>query len=50
MNISYILFETPKNIENPLDPIFQLEARYHIAMYMKTHKDLDGAAKVLPVS
>jgi uncharacterized protein YecA (UPF0149 family) len=40
-------FETPKNIENPLDPIFQLEARYHIAMYMDTHKDLDGAAKVL---
>lgn len=40
-------FETPKNILDPLDPIFQLEARYHIAIYMDTHKDLDGAVKVL---
>ena len=43
---SYI-FETPENIMDPLDPIFQLEARYHIAEYMDAHKDLDGAAKVL---
>lgn len=43
---SYI-FDTPENIEDPLDPIFQLEARYHIAKYMNTHKDLDGAVKVL---
>jgi hypothetical protein len=40
-------FETPTSIEDPLNPIFQLEARYHIAMYMDAHKDLDGAIKVL---
>ncbi|MDR3541562.1 MAG: DUF1841 family protein [Desulfosporosinus sp.] len=43
---SYI-FSTPATIEDPLDPIFQLEARYHIAEYMDTHKDLDGAVIVL---
>ena len=40
-------FETPTKIDDPLEPIFQLEARYHIAMYMSTKKDLDGAVKVL---
>ncbi|SPF46396.1 SEC-C motif domain protein [Candidatus Desulfosporosinus infrequens] len=40
-------FETPKNILDPLNPIFQLEARNHIAMYMDSHQDLDGAIKVL---
>jgi len=43
---SYI-FDTPSNIEDPLDRIFQLEARYHIAEYMSNHKDLDGAVMVL---
>ncbi|MDP4160501.1 MAG: SEC-C metal-binding domain-containing protein [Bacillota bacterium] len=43
---SYI-FNTPVNIEDPLDPIFQLEARYQIAKYMESHQDLDGAVKVL---
>ncbi|HWQ42863.1 MAG TPA: SEC-C domain-containing protein [Desulfosporosinus sp.] len=43
---SYI-FDKPSNIEDPLNPIFQLEARYHIAEYMSNHKDLDGAVKVL---
>ncbi|MDR3583867.1 MAG: SEC-C metal-binding domain-containing protein [Desulfosporosinus sp.] len=43
---SYI-FDTPANIEDPLHPIFQLEARYHIAEYMDTHQDLDGAVNVL---
>jgi len=39
-------FETP-NSGDPLDPIFQLEARYQIAMYMDEQEDLDGAVKVL---
>lgn len=49
MDLGYgsYFFETPTNIEDPLEPIFQLEARYHIAMYMDTHKDLDGAVEVL---
>ena len=40
-------YETPQNILDPLDPIFKLEARNHIAEYMAQHKDLDGAVKVL---
>jgi len=43
---SYFL-DPPTNIGDPLDPIFQLEARYHIAMYMDAKKDLEGAVKVL---
>lgn len=43
---SYI-FSTPSNIEDPLDPVFQLEARFHIAQYMTHHEDLDGAVMVL---
>jgi len=43
---SYI-FSTPTNITDPLDPIFQLEARFHIAQYMNRHEDLDGAVMVL---
>ena len=40
-------FEAPKSIMDPLDPIFKLEARNHIAEYMARHNDLDGAVKVL---
>ena len=49
MDLGYgsYFFETPTNIEDPLDPIFQLEARHHIAMYMDTHQDLDGAVELL---
>ena len=47
MGYGSYFFETPTNIEDPLDPIFQLEARYHIAMYMDTHQDLEGAVKIL---
>lgn len=37
----------PEVIKDPLDPIFQLEARYHIASYMERFHDLEGAQIVL---
>ncbi len=43
---SYILAEQ-QNIQDPLDPIYQLEARFHIAEYMETHIDLEGALAAL---
>lgn len=43
---SYIL-NIPENIKDPLDPVFQLEARYQIAKYMDNQGDLEGAVKVL---
>ncbi|MHB8072257.1 SEC-C domain-containing protein [Desulfosporosinus fructosivorans] len=43
---SYVLDE-PQDIQDPLDPIFQLEARYHISEYMETHADFEGALEVL---
>lgn len=39
--------ETSQNAVDPLDPIFQLEARSHIANYMEHFKDLEGALAVL---
>lgn len=47
LGVGSYFFETPPNIFDPLDPVFQLEARQHIAMYMDTHDDLEGAVKVL---
>ena len=43
---SYML-EVPQKISDPLDPIFQLEARSHISEYMERLHDLDGALAVL---
>jgi|GEM_PF-876375 len=43
---SYVL-DVPQDIKDPLDPIFQMEARYHISEYMETHGDLEGALEVL---
>ena len=43
---SYVL-DVLQDIKDPLDPIFQLEARYHVAEYMETHADLEGAQEVL---
>ncbi|HEY8910611.1 MAG TPA: SEC-C metal-binding domain-containing protein [Desulfosporosinus sp.] len=43
---SYVL-DVPEQIKDPLDPIFQLEARYHISEYMEAHGDLEGALVVL---
>lgn len=43
---SYVL-DVPQESKDPLDPIFQLEARYHISEYMETHSDLEGALEVL---
>jgi len=43
---SYVL-DVPQDIKDPLDPIFQLEARYHISEYMEAHADLEGALEVL---
>ncbi|KLU60162.1 hypothetical protein CEB3_c35930 [Peptococcaceae bacterium CEB3] len=37
----------PEDIQDPLDPIFQLEARVHIAAYMEEHQDPEGALAVL---
>ena len=43
---SYIQEET-EDIKDPLDPILQLEARWHISEYMETHADLEGALELL---
>lgn len=43
---SYVLDE-PQDIKDPLEPIFQLEARFHISEYMETHADIEGALEVL---
>ena len=43
---SYVL-DVSQDMNDPLDPIFQLEARYHISEFMETHADLEGAVEVL---
>lgn len=43
---SYILDE-PEDLKDPLAPIFQLEARFHISEYMERFEDLEGAEIVL---
>jgi len=43
---SYVL-DVPQDIKDPLDPIFQLEARCHVSEYMEAHTDLEGALEVL---
>lgn len=43
---SYILNE-PEDIKDPLDLIFQLEARFQISNYMETFDDIEGALAVL---
>ena len=42
----YILDE-PEDIKDPLEPIFQLEARFHISEYMETQADFEGVLKIL---
>jgi len=43
---SYLLDEL-EDIKDPLNPIFQLEARFHISEYMEFHGDIEGAIEVL---
>jgi len=43
---SYVL-DVLQDSKDPLDPIFQLEARCHVSEYMEAHADLEGALEVL---
>ncbi|MDA8228092.1 MAG: SEC-C metal-binding domain-containing protein [Desulfitobacterium hafniense] len=49
LNLGYgsYLLGIPEDIKDPLNPIFQLEARSHIAEYMEQFGDIEGAEIVL---
>jgi len=47
LGCGFYLSGKPEYIKNPLAPIFQLEARSHIAEYMERFEDLEGALAVL---
>ncbi|HVJ49973.1 SEC-C metal-binding domain-containing protein [Desulfitobacterium sp.] len=49
LNLGYgsYLAGLPEDIKDPLDPIFQLEARFHISEYMEQFNDIEGAQIVL---
>lgn len=43
----YLLAPPDSVVEDPLDPLLQLENRVHIARYLEEHGDVEGALKAL---